>query len=37
MFGDKLDAGLLEPVDEELDRRMYQLAVDMLADRPQVV
>jgi oxygen-independent coproporphyrinogen-3 oxidase len=33
VFGDKLDAGLLEPVDEELDRRMYQLAVDMLADR----
>ena len=33
VFGDRLDAGLLEPIDEELDRRMYHLAVDVLADK----
>ena len=32
-MGTRLDAGLLEPIDEELDRRMYHLAVDVLADK----
>ena len=31
VFGERLDAGLLEPVDDDLDREMYHRAVDMLA------
>ncbi|HHV63177.1 MAG TPA: radical SAM family heme chaperone HemW [Firmicutes bacterium] len=32
-FGRELEAGILQPVDEELDADMYQLAIDYLAER----
>jgi oxygen-independent coproporphyrinogen-3 oxidase len=33
VFGDRLDAGLLQLVDDELDREMYHQAVDTLAEK----
>ena len=33
VFGDRLEAGSLEPVDDETDREMYHMAVDMLAEK----
>ena len=33
VFGDRLDARLLEPADDGLDREMYHRAVDMLAEK----
>ena len=33
VLGDKLDAGMLQPVDDELDREMYHRAADMLAEK----
>lgn len=33
VLGDRLDAGTLVPVDDDLDRRMYHYAVDYLAEK----